>query len=152
MSNKAYHLAQLNIGKTLAPLDSPELKEFVDNLERINTIAEQSPGFIWRLKDDTGNATGISAYDDPNIIVNMSVWQDVDSLKQFMFKTDHAYFLKQRNLWFVPQKQATYVLWWVPAGHLPTLDEAKAKLDWLNSNGESPDAFSLRKPFPPVGE
>lgn len=142
-----YHLAQLNIGKTLAPLDSPQLQEFVDNLERINAIAEATEGFVWRLQDDSGNATDISAYDDPDIIVNLSVWRDVASLKQFMFKTDHATFLQRRGEWFEKAKTATYVLWWVPAGHIPSLEEAKQRLMRLQELGDSPEAFSMRKPF-----
>ncbi|MBE1300117.1 MAG: DUF3291 domain-containing protein [Alteromonadaceae bacterium] len=142
-----YYLAQLNIAKTLAPLESPKLKEFVDNLDRINGIAESSPGFVWRLKDDTGNATEISAFDDPNIIVNMSVWQDIQSLKQFMFKTDHASFLMRREQWFEKPTQPTYVLWWVPKSHTPTLDEAKQKLAHLREHGDTEHAFSMRKVY-----
>lgn len=142
-----YYLAQLNIAKTLAPLESPKLKEFVDNLDRINGIAESSPGFVWRLKDDTGNATEISAFDDPNIIVNMSVWQDIQSLKQFMFKTDHASFLMRREQWFEKPTQPTYVLWWMPKTHTPTLDEAKQKLAHLREHGDTEHAFSMRKVY-----
>ena len=142
-------LAQLNIATALAPLDSPQLAEFVDNLDRINAIAEQSPGFIWRLKDDTGNATDIQAFDNPLTIVNMSVWQDVEALKTFMFMTDHLGFMKRKAQWFEKSPQATYVLWWIDADHQPTIAEAKEKLAYLRDHGESPAAFSFKQVFLP---
>lgn len=143
-----YHLAQLNIATALASMDSPIMKDFVDNLEYINGIGEASPGFVWRLKDESGDATSIQVYHDPNIIVNLTVWEDPDSLKQFLFKTDHAQFLKRKKEWFKPVKEATYVLWWVPKGHIPDVIEAKERLEYLNNNGESAEAFSFRKLFP----
>ncbi|MCC2605263.1 DUF3291 domain-containing protein [Planctobacterium marinum] len=143
-----FHLAQLNIATALAEMDSPVMKDFVDNLERINLLGEQSPGFVWRMKDDSGNATAIPVYDDPSIIANLTVWQDPESLKNFLFKTEHAQFLKRKKEWFMPVKQATYVLWWIPAGHLPTLPEAKAKLATLREHGETAQAFSFKKLFP----
>ncbi|REL32256.1 DUF3291 domain-containing protein [Thalassotalea euphylliae] len=143
-------LAQLNIATALAPLDSPQLADFVDNLDRINGVAEQSPGFIWRLKDDTGNATDIQAFDNPQTIVNMSVWQDADVLKNFMFKTDHLSFMKRKAQWFEKSSQATYVLWWVEAEHRPTIAEAVAKLEYLRVHGETQAAFSFKQLFPAV--
>lgn len=142
-----YHLAQLNVATALAPMDSPVMRDFVDNLERINSLGESSPGFVWRMKDETGSATAIPVYDDPNIIANLTVWQDVESLKSFLFKTDHAHFLKRKKEWFKPVKQATYVLWWIPAGQIPTLFEAKEKLTYLRAHGETVNAFSFKKLF-----
>lgn len=142
-----YHLAQLNIATALAPLDSPVMQEFVDNLERINLMGECSPGFVWRMKDDTGNATAIPVYDDPNIIANLTVWQNPESLKSFLFKTEHAHFLKRKKEWFKPVKEATYVLWWVPQGHIPTMNEGKDKLAYLRAYGETAKAFSFKKQF-----
>ena len=104
------HLAQLNIARPKFPMDSFGMADFVNNIEPINTIAENSPGFIWRLKDDTGNATSIQIFNDPGLIVNMSVWQDIASLKQFMFKTHHIDFLKRKKEWFVPLDSASYVV------------------------------------------
>ena len=141
-------LAQLNIATALAPLDSPQLADFVDNLDRINHVAEQSSGFIWRLKDDTGNATDIQAFDNPLTIVNMSVWQDADALKNFMFKTDHLSFMKRKTQWFEKSQQATYVLWWIDAEHRPTITEAKEKLAYLQTHGESQAAFSFKQLYP----
>lgn len=142
-----YHLAQLNIAKTIAPMESEQLKDFVDGLDPVNGTAEASPGFIWRLKDESGNATNIVAFDDPDILVNMSVWESVESLKNFMFKTHHIDFLKRKKEWFAPMQQANYVLWWVPVGHEPTPQEAMERLEYLREHGESPHAFSFKKTF-----
>ncbi|MFD2168329.1 DUF3291 domain-containing protein [Thalassotalea euphylliae] len=141
-------LAQLNIATALAPLESEQLKEFVDNLDRINGIAEQSPGFIWRLKDDSGNATNISYFDNPNTIINMSLWESIGALKHFMFMTDHLAIMKQKAKWFEKPNKATYVLWWVDKGHIPTIDEALTRLALLQESGDTPQAFSFKKPYP----
>lgn len=138
------HLAQLNIAKTRYNLESPEMADFVNNLDPINAIAESSVGFIWRLQDESGDATNIKVEDDPDIIVNMSVWEDIESLKNFMFKTHHIDFLKRKKEWFVPLNQASYVLWWVPEGHIPTVAEAMEKLRHLRTHGESPEVFSFK--------
>lgn len=143
-----FHLAQLNIATALAPMESHVMKDFVDNLEKINGIGEASPGFVWRLKDESGDATSIQVYDDPNIIINLTVWQDPESLKHFLFKTEHAQFLKRKKEWFQPVKEATYVLWWIPQGHVPDVQEAKVKLEHLIANGDSAEAFSFKKLFP----
>ena len=142
-----YQLAQLNVATALAPLDSPQMAEFVEGLDPINAIAEASDGFVWRLKDDSGNATNVQYDAAPDLLVNMSVWEDVDSLKQFMFKTHHVDYLKQKRKWFQADQQATYVLWWVPTGHIPTIEEAMDKLDVLRKQGPSEAAFSFAKTF-----
>lgn len=141
------HLAQLNIATIRYELTSPHMADFVNNLEPINAIAEDSAGFVWRLKDDSGDATGIEVQGQPDIIVNMSVWEDVASLKHFMFKTHHIDFLKRKKEWFIPSEKATYVLWWVPEGHIPTVEEAMQKLEDLRANGETPQAFSFKRTF-----
>ena len=141
------HLAQLNIAQTRFDLESPEMADFVNNLEPINTIAENSPGFIWRLKDETGDATSIEVENNPDIIVNMSVWDSVESLKNFMFKTHHIDFLKRKKEWFIPLGKASYVLWWIPVGHTPTIQEAMGKLEYLRQHGESQEAFSFKGNF-----
>lgn len=143
-----FQLAQLNIGKAKGSMESDVMKAFSDGLDPINLIAEKAPGFIWRLKDDSGNATEIQYFDDPLMLVNMSVWKDIESLKHFMFKTHHLDFLKQRKNWFETDSEATYVLWWVPAGHIPTIEEAMARLSKLRDMGDTQDAFSFTKPFP----
>ncbi len=144
------HLAELNIARGKADMDDPIMKEFNDNLDPINAIADASPGFIWRLQDEAGDATAIQVFDDPLIIVNLSVWQDMASLRHFMFKTHHLEFLKRKHEWFEASEEATYVLWWVPEGHLPTTDEAKDKLNHLRTHGETPQAFSFRSRFTPA--
>ncbi|CAM4350620.1 DUF3291 domain-containing protein [Pseudoalteromonas ostreae] len=141
------HLAQLNIAKAKYSLEAPEIKEFVDNLEPVNNLAESSSGFIWRLKDEDGDATNIQAFSDPNIIVNMSVWDSVDALKNLMFRTHHRDFLRRKKEWFHNIPEDSYVLWWVPVGHIPTIEEAVEKLEYLRSNGDTPSAFSFKSNF-----
>jgi hypothetical protein len=141
------HLAQLNIAKAKYALDAPEIKEFVDNLDPVNLLAESSSGFIWRLKDESGDSTSIQAFPDPNIIVNMSIWDSVDSLKNYMFRTHHRDFLRRKSEWFESIPEDSYVLWWVPKGHIPTIEEAVAKLEHLRSNGDTATAFSFKSNF-----
>jgi hypothetical protein len=143
------HLAQLNIAKIRYPLDSPHMFGFVDNLEPVNQLAESSEGFIWRLKDDSGDATNIQAFDDPDLIVNMSVWQTADNLKNFMFRTHHKDFLGRKKQWFHPLKEDSYVLWWVPKGHTPTVKEALERLTHLREHNDSPYAFTFKRNFQP---
>ena len=141
------HIAQLNIARARAALDGPLLKEFMDNLDPINAIADSSPGFIWRLEDESSVITGINLFDDPQLIINMSVWESVDVLREFMFKTHHVNFLKRRHEWFEKMPVASYVLWWIAEGHIPTLEEAKERLLMLREEGESPLAFSLKRAY-----
>ncbi len=141
------HLAQLNIAKVRYDLESPQMADFVNNLEPINAIAEKSTGFIWRLQDESGDATNIDVENNPDIIVNMSVWDSVESLKIFMFKTHHIDFLKRKKEWFVPLDNASYVLWWIPVGHIPTVQEAMSKLEYLRQHGESQQAFSFKSNY-----
>ena len=145
MSN--YHLAQLNIATLLAPIDSPQLKGFVDNLERINQLAESSPGYIWRLQSDEGDATAFRPFGD-EILVNLSVWRSLEALKDFVYESAHIDFMRRRQEWFERMKEAYTVLWWVPEAHQPSLQEAKERLDQLRSEGASQNAFTFGKPFP----
>jgi hypothetical protein len=138
------HLAQLNVATLVAPIDSPELAVFVAGLDRINAIAESSPGFVWRLVGEGNDATSLRPFPDPDVIVNLSVWTSRDALRSFMYRTDHASFLRRRREWFRPMDTPAVVLWHVPAGHLPSLDEARERLDALTLNGPSPHAFGLR--------
>ncbi|MBE8576640.1 DUF3291 domain-containing protein [Vibrio sp. OPT18] len=140
-------LAQLNIALAKYPLDAPEIKEFVDNLELVNGIAESSEGFVWRLKDESGDATNIQAFDDPNMIVNMSVWDSVDSLKNFMFRTHHRDFMRRKGDWFHRLPEDTYVLWWIEEDHIPTLEEAIERLEHLRETGDTPYAFTFKTNF-----
>ena len=138
------HIAQLNIAKCRASLDDPLMQEFVDNLDPINAIADASPGFVWRLQDEGGDATSFQLFDDPLIISNLSVWESIDALKAFMFKTHHLKFLQRRGEWFEKLDQPSHVLWRIEPGHIPTLEEARAQLESLRANGESEYAFSIR--------
>ena len=142
-----YHLAQLNIGKILGPIDSPVMAEFVANLDPINSLAEKSPGFVWRLKDDSNNATSIKVYDDDFIIVNMSVWENADALFQFVYQSQHTEYVKRRKEWFEKMPEMYMALWYVHAGHVPTVQEAVERLNYLRKHGETPHAFSFRKRF-----
>jgi hypothetical protein len=143
-----YHLAQLNVGIATAPLDSSVMADFMDNLDRINALAESSPGFVWRLKADDGNATSLRPIDD-RTMVNMSVWTDPQALAAFVFRTAHVEFMRRRREWFERLPEAYLVLWWVPAGHAPTTDEAVARLAHLREHGATPHAFNFRQLFPP---
>jgi hypothetical protein len=147
----AYQLAELNIGRTVAPLDDPALADFVGNLDPINALGDGSPGFVWRLQDEFGAATSIRAYDDPLMIVNLTVWESVAALRDFAYRSRHVGFLRRRREWFVPLDGPSLVLWWVPTGHRPTLDEAKARLEHLAAHGPTPAAFTLKTSFPPDG-
>jgi hypothetical protein len=142
-----FHLAQLNIAKMLAPIDSPVMADFVANLDRINAIAESSMGFIWRLKGDNENATAIRVFEDDFLIINMSVWKDLNSLHKYVYKSDHVDIYKRRKEWFSKMTEMHMALWYVPAGHQPSPIEAREKLEFLQQHGETPTAFSFRKNF-----
>ena len=148
MDGAGWHLAQVNIARALAPLDSPQLAGFVANLEPVNALADAAPGFVWRLQSDEGDATSIRAYDDERIIVNLSVWDSVETLRDFVFGGLHIEVLRRRREWFAVLGEAYTAMWWVPAGTIPTVDEAKARLATLEAKGPTPDAFTLRSPFP----
>jgi hypothetical protein len=141
------NLAQVNISRLLFPLDSPELADFVANLEPINALADAAPGFVWRLQADGGNATDIRVFDDPMIIVNMSVWTSPDALRAFAFGPAHAAIMRRRGEWFSRFPTHATALWWVPAGHVPTPDEARLRLESLDRLGPTPEAFTFRSLF-----
>ena len=121
-----FHLAQLNIAGMVAALESPLLADFVANLDRINALAEESPGFVWRLQSDEGDATAFRPFGD-DTLVNMSVWEDHQALRNFVFKTAHVEIMRRRREWFSKMREAYTVLWWVPVGHEPTIEEAAGK-------------------------
>ncbi|MEV0601023.1 DUF3291 domain-containing protein [Streptomyces sp. NPDC050315] len=141
-------LAQVNIARLKAPLDSPELKDFVDGLDPVNALAEAADGFVWRLKSDGGDATDISIFGDEWLIVNMSVWRDLPSLTSFMYTGLHREFLARRREWFEKVDEAMTTLWWVPATHEPTVTEAEDRLTHLRQHGPTAHAFTLRTTFP----
>lgn len=149
-----WHLAQINIGRLLHPVDDPRVGDFMNNLDPINELAEQSPGYVWRLQDDSGNATAIRAFDDETILPNLTVWESIEALKDYVFKSDHARFLRRRREWFAPMDDLPVLtMWWIPAGHLPTLVEAKERIEHLAANGPTEYAFSFHPTFgPPSAE
>jgi hypothetical protein len=144
------HLAEINVGRLLYPQDDPRVADFIDNLAAVNALAEASPGFVWRLKDDTGNATQISAYEDPSIIINMSVWESPEALYEFTYRTLHRRFVQRRKEWFELFGAQYLALWWVEAGHLPPVNEGQRRLAHLERFGPTAHAFTFRKLFPPA--
>ena len=148
-------LAQLNIGVATYPMDNAAMDGFTGNIDRINALADRSERFVWRMVDDTSDTDGaldLRLPGDDDMLVNMSVWKVVRSLYGFVYKTAHAKIIRGKAQWFVPMVRAHMVLWWVPDGHIPTLDEAKARLDNLRAHGATAHAFSFDTPFDEAGE
>ena len=148
-----YHLAQLNIARFRLPQEHPDNADFVNNLDRVNEIAEQQDGFIWRFKGEGNDALDVQAFDDPNIASNMSLWASIEALGAFVYRNaEHREIMRRRAEWF-DKAEFYLVLWWVKAGHIPSLDEAKARLSLLERDGSTEMAFSFKTPFPaPLGE
>jgi|SRR5687767_15044010 len=142
-----YHLAQINIARMLAPIDDPIMADFVAQLVPVNALADSSPGFIWRLQSESGDATSIQIYDDDLIIINLTVWESVDALREYVYKGSHHGVLRDRKRWFEKFDGPYYALWWIPAGHLPSPEEGKERLDYLREHGDSAYAFSFRNVF-----
>ena len=147
-----YHIAQVNIGRIRAPLDDPQMAGFRSRLDEINALADRSPGFVWRLQTDEGNATYFRPYADDRILLNMSVWESIDALKHYVYKTVHAELLRQRHEWFEKFSSNYLALWWVPAGHLPGIDEAKKRIAHLDAHGPTQFAFTFNTTLPPDEE
>ena len=145
------HLAQVNIGRMRGPLDSATMAGFVARLDEINALADRSPGFVWRLQTKQGNATALRPYADERILFNLSVWQTVDALRDYVYGGAHAELLRGRQQWFSKFEGAYGALWWVPAGQVPSVDEAKERLAHLDEHGPTPFAFNLKVTFPPEG-
>jgi len=141
-------LAQVNVGRLRAPMDSPLIAAFAAVLDPINALAEASPGFVWRFQTEDGNATAVRPFDDDLVLINLSVWESVEALEGFVFRSDHAAFMKRRREWFDRMAAAYVALWWVPAGHRPSVDEAVGRLDHLRAHGPSEVAFTFRTAHP----
>ncbi len=146
----SHHLAQLNIAKMKYSIESADMADFVDNLENINVLADSSPGFVWRLQTEEGDATSIDFFDS-DVLVNMSIWADIESLHSYVYKTAHAKIMSRRKEWFHRVEEVYTVLWWVAEGHIPTLVEAREKLEQLKSAGPGPLAFSFKQAYPAPG-
>ena len=145
----AWNVAQINVGTTLFETDDERLHGFMSRLDAVNALADKSPGFVWRLQSESGNATDIDVGGDPLFIVNMSVWASIDELFEFVYKTAHREVMIRRREWFARPKGAYQALWWVPAGHTPTPEEALERLAYLNEHGPTEKAFTFQKTFPP---
>lgn len=148
---QGWELAQLNIALMKHALESPELADFVANLDRINALAEAAPGFVWRFQSGEGNATTFRPFGEQTL-VNLSIWRDVDSLAAYVYRSAHADIMRRRREWFARMEEAFTVLWWVPQGHRPGLEEAGDRLASLRKDGPGPAAFTFRQPFPAPSE
>jgi len=143
-----WKLAQLNVARPLQPLDAPALADFVAALEPVNALADASPGFVWRMQTERGDATEVRWGGDDELVVNLSVWSSVLALADFVYGGDHLAVMRRRREWFGPMDRSVTVLWWIPAGHRPTLGEAAERLNALRQHGPSPFAFTFRAAFP----
>lgn len=144
------HLAQVNIGRPTEPLESPRLVDFVAALEPVNALADESPGFVWRLQTEDGDATGVRIFDHDSLIMNMSVWESLEALRAFVYSGSHVAVMRRRHEWF-ESMDVFMALWWVPAGHLPSVAEAEERIEHLRDNGPTPHGFTFRQSFPPGG-
>jgi hypothetical protein len=143
-----FHLAVFNVARMVAPLDSPQLKAFMDGLDLINALGESAPGYVWRYTaEGTNNATAARPMGEQDVIVNFGVWESRDSLWAFVYRSQHLDFLRRRREWFYPALEPHLVLWWIPAGYVPTIDEAVARLQDLRRAGPTPNAFTFREFF-----
>ena len=146
------HTALINIAHARFDLIDPRIAEFVGNLDRVNAAAERSPGFVWRLQSDSGNATDIDVGGDPLFLANMSVWESVEALEKFAYQSLHLEVLQKKSKWFERPTRTPLVLWWVQAGHIPSVAEAKERFELLWRNGPTPAAFTFKERFPPPQE
>ncbi|WMI65001.1 DUF3291 domain-containing protein [Aestuariibaculum sp. YM273] len=143
---KTYHLAQVNIAKGLAPLSDPIMQDFINNVDRINAIADKSDGFVWRFKDEDKDEA-LSVFKENNLLVNISVWEDLQSLFNYIYHSDHIEVFKRKKEWFSKVQMKHMAFWYVPIDYKPTLKDAKIRLDYLNSHGETPYAFTFKSKF-----
>jgi hypothetical protein len=152
-----YVVAQVNIGRLVAPLASPQLADFVAGLDPVNAVADAAPGFMWRLQTEDGNATALRAFEqdaegaDGGILINMSVWETVEALAAYVYGPEHLAVLRRRREWFQRLKEAYTALWWIPRGQIPTVTEAEDRVKHLRAHGPTPHAFTLKVHFPPPG-
>ncbi|PYU40212.1 MAG: DUF3291 domain-containing protein [Acidobacteria bacterium] len=143
-----YHLAQINISRLIAPLDDPKIAEFVSQLEPINALADKAGGFVWRLQSESGNATDIAYNEDALVIVNMSVWESIETLREFAYKSSHREVFRDRAKWFEKAVKPGYCLWWIPSGQIPTVAEGRERLEYYQKHGATPHSFWFSQPFP----
>jgi hypothetical protein len=144
-----FHLAQLNVARFKFPMDDPRMAGFADALDPINAIADGTPGFVWRLQTEEGNATSIHAFEDDLMLVNMSVWESVEALADFVYRSGHIDVMRRRREWATRMVEAHMCLWWLSAGEIPTVEEAIERLDHLREHGPTPQAFTFKRRFSP---
>ena len=143
-----FQIAQLNIAKAKAEMDMALMSDFVSRLDEINALADSAPGFVWRLQTEDGDATSLRVFDDPLVIVNMSVWTSIERLMEFVYRSSHVELIRDREAWFEKLGTLHQVLWWIPERHIPTMEEGKEKLELIREHGPSRQAFNFGKPFP----
>ncbi len=143
-----FHVAQYNVARLIAPLDDPQIADFVAEIDRINKLGDSSPGFIWRLHDESGNSTGVRVGDDPLVIVNFTVWESIEALFEYTYHSGHVELFRRRADWFERHPAPYLVLWWLDAAHSPTVEEAEERLAALRRDGPTPYAFTLKSRFP----
>jgi hypothetical protein len=151
VNDRRFHLAQVNIARARGEMTDPVMAEFAAALSEINALAERTPGFVWRLQTEDGDATAIRPYDDPRILINLSVWTDLDALRGYVFRSEHARYMRRRREWFERFERVYVALWWVPAGHRPPVAEAVDRLAHLEAHGATPNVFTFAEPFGPDG-
>lgn len=142
-----HHLAQINIGRLVAPVDDPKIAGFVSQLDSINALADAAPGFVWRLQSESGNATDVAYSDDPFVIVNMSVWESVESLRDYVYRSQHVEVMRDRTQWFEKMEKPQYCLWWVPEGHIPSVAEGRERLEHYQAHGATTMSFWFSQRF-----
>lgn len=142
-----FHLAQSNIAHMRAQLDDPMMAGFVELLEPLNALADRSPGFVWRMQDEEGDATAIRVFDDELILFNLSVWESVEALQDYAYRSNHVQAVRVRGDWFEPMSKPNFVLWWIPAGHIPSVEEAKERFTMLWEYGPTAAAFTFHARF-----
>lgn len=143
-----FQIAQVNLAQAKADMESELMQGFVSRLYEINTLADRADGFVWRLKEDSSSATAIRVFDDPLLLINMSVWADLEALKNYVYKSLHVELIKDREAWFNKMGESHQALWWIPAGHIPSNEEARKKLEYIRKHGPSAQAFTFAKPYP----
>ena len=143
-----YQLAQSNVARMRAPIDDPVMAGFVERLDPLNALADESPGFIWRYQTEEGNATEVRVFDDELILFNKSVWESIEALEAYVYQSNHVRAVQNRAEWFERSDRSPIVLWWVESGHIPTVEEAKSRFDRLWKDGPSADAFTFRNRYP----
>jgi len=143
-----FRIAQVNVAQAKADMESELMQGFVSRLDEINALADRADGFIWRLKEESGGATAIRVFDDPLLLINMSVWANLEALKHYVYKSLHVELIKDREAWFNKMGDSHQALWWIPAGHVPSTEEAQKKLEYIRKHGPSAEAFTFAKPYP----